>query len=240
MKIRILSSDATSGSIAVSADGQAWLQVNAALRPQPAQRSVVLTDARLDHVAGLLGLRDGPALELYCTPRVFEELTSEWPLLPVLDHYCGVHWHLLPIAGEQRSAEFRLPGVPGLLLKALAVEGEPPPHSPRRVDPAPGDTIALLIEDEARGERLFHAPVLTRLGEAERAWMAQAHCLLVGGLGDAPDNGVGELAGLGAGRKLLTQLPADHPWRGDADASRQQLAVHGIELAHDGMEIVLP
>ena len=52
MKIRVLGSDATSGSIAVSADGHAWLQVNATPR-QAASRHVVLTDARLDHVAGL-------------------------------------------------------------------------------------------------------------------------------------------------------------------------------------------
>jgi pyrroloquinoline quinone biosynthesis protein B len=165
MKIRVLGADAASGSIAVSADGQAWLQVNAAWRqhdepPWP----MLLTDARLDHVAGLLARRDGPPLELYCTPRVFEELTGELPLLPVLDHYCGVHWHLLPISGEQSSIEFRLAACPGLRLRALSLPGAPPPHSPHRDDPAVGDSIALLIEDERSGERLFHAPALSQVG----------------------------------------------------------------------------
>ncbi|HEV8689630.1 MAG TPA: MBL fold metallo-hydrolase, partial [Ideonella sp.] len=104
MKIRVLSAGAPGSSIAVSADGQGWLLINASpmwrppavgMPPGP-PRAVLLTDARLDHVAGLLGLRDGRPLELYCTPRVFEELTGELALLPVLDHYCGVHWHLLP------------------------------------------------------------------------------------------------------------------------------------------------
>lgn len=232
MKVRVLGSDATSGSIAVSTDGLTWLQVNAAMRPPAPRHAVLLTDARLDHVAGLLGLRDGPALELYCTPRVFEELTGEWPLLPVLDHYCGVHWHLLPIAGEQCSAEFRLPGCPGLRLRALAVDGLPPPHSARRDDPAAGDTIALLVEDETTGERLFHAPSLAQIGPVEREWMSRAHCVIVGGLHEP----LTDLATLSASRKLLTQLPADHPLRDSAGAARRQLAAHGIELACDGME----
>jgi pyrroloquinoline quinone biosynthesis protein B len=234
MKIRVLGSDATSGSIAVSADGQAWLQVNASPQ-QGASRQVVLTDARLDHVAGLLGLRVGPALDLYCTPRVFEELTGEWPLLPVLDHYCGVRWHLLPVAGDQCSAEFRLPGCPGLRLRALAVDGSPPLHSARRDDPTTGDTIALLIEDERTGERLFHAPVLDRVDPIGREWMQRAQCVLVGGMREP----LAELGTLSATRKLLTQLPPDHPLRDVAGPARRQLAAHGVELAHDGMEIVL-
>lgn len=235
MKIRVLGSDAASGSIAVSADGKGWLQVNAALRPAEPADAVLLTDAQLDHVAGLLCLRDSPALELYCTPRVFEELTGEWPLLPVLDHYCGVHWHLLPIAGEQLSIDFRLPACPGLRLRALAVGGMPPPHSARRDDPAPGDSIALLIEDELTGERLFHAPALGSIGPVEREWMARADCVLVGGLSEP----VMELSTLSAARKLLTQLPVNHPLRDAAGPARRQLAAHGIELAHDGMEIEL-
>jgi pyrroloquinoline quinone biosynthesis protein B len=234
MKILVLGSDASSGSIAVSADGQAWLQVNASAQ-QGASRQVVLTDARLDHVAGLLALRVGPALDLYCTPRVFEELTGEWPLLPVLDHYCGVRWHLLPVAGDQCSAEFRLPGCPGLRLRALAVDGSPPLHSARRDDPTIGDTIALLIEDEVSGDRLFHAPVLDRVDAVGREWMQRAQCVLVGGMREP----LAELATLSAARKLLTQLPLDHPLRDAAGPARRQLAAHGVELAHDGMEIVL-
>jgi pyrroloquinoline quinone biosynthesis protein B len=252
----------TPGSIAVSADGEGWLLINASpdlpqqLRDAPALQSpngcggpppirgILLTDARLDHVAGLLNLRDGPPLELYCTPRVFEELTGELALLPVLDHYCGVRWHLLPISGElgadqepaaQSSAEFRVPGCPGLRLRAIALPGSPPPHSPRRDDPAAGDTIGVLIEDEASGERLFHAPTLEAVGPVEREWMARAQCILVGGLHEP----LSELATLSATRKVLTEAQHDHPLLDEASAERRQLTAHGIEVAHDGMEIEL-
>ncbi len=240
MKIQVLGADTVGGAIAVSADGQAWLQINAAQRHADPLRAVLLTDARLDHVAGLLSLREGPPLELYCTPRVFEELTGDLALLPVLDHYCGVHWHLLPIsgdlAGDHASADFRIPGCPGLRLRAVALPGLPPPHSPRRNDPAAGDAIALLIEDELSGERLFHAPALQEAGPVEREWMARAQCVLVGGLPEP----LSELGTLSAARKVLTQLPHDHPLLDEDGAARRQLAAHGIEVAHDGMEIELP
>lgn len=249
------------GSIAVSADGQGWLLINASpelaqqLRDTPALqaagehgapppiRAVLLTDARLDHVAGLLNLRDGPPLELYCTPRVFEELTGDLALLPVLDHYCGVRWHLLPISGElgdeaddnQCSTEFHVPGVPGLRLRAVALPGSPPPHSARRDDPAAGDAIALLIEDERSGERLFHAPSLQHIGPTEREWMAHAQCILVGGLHEP----LQALAELSASRKVLTEARHDQPLLDEASAERHQLEAHGIEVAHDGMEIEL-
>jgi pyrroloquinoline quinone biosynthesis protein B len=251
----------TPGSVAVSADGQGWLLVNASpelaqqLRETPALqsrheadaappiRAVLLTDARLEHVAGLLSLRDGPPLELYCTPRVFEELTSELALLPVLDHYCGVRWHLLPISGElsgeatgaQISTEFRVPGCPGLRLRAVALPGLPPAHSARRGDPAAGDAIALLIEDECSGERLFHAPSLQHIGPTERDWMARASCILVGGL----DEPLSELATVCAPRKVLTEAQHDQALLDEGSAERRQLAAHGIEVAHDGMEIDL-
>jgi len=255
----------TPGSIAVSADGQGWLLINASpelaqqLRDTPALqagtpaggehgalppiRAVLLTDARLDHVAGLLNLRDGPPLELYCTPRVFEELTGQLALLPVLDHYCGVHWHLLPISGEMSdepgaapcSTEFRVPGCPGLRLTAVALPGSPPPHSARRDDPAAGDAIALLIEDERSGERLFHAPSLQHIGPAEREWMSHAKCILVGGLHEP----LHDLATLPAQRKVLTEARHDQPLLDEAGPERHQLAAHGIEVAHDGMEIEL-
>ena len=66
------------------------------------------TDAQIDHITGLLSLRDGPPIHLYATPAVFEELTHNLPVLPMLEHYCGVHWHMVPVAGDRRIAERQL------------------------------------------------------------------------------------------------------------------------------------
>ncbi|WP_284620465.1 pyrroloquinoline quinone biosynthesis protein PqqB [Aquabacterium humicola] len=274
----------TQSSIAVSADGERWVLINASpdigqqLRAHPLLHprsmvppklrdtpiaAVVLMDAQIDHVTGLLSLREGPPIELYCTPCVFEDLTSGLPLLPALEHYCGVHWHVLPVAGEESEAAFRIPALPGLALTALAIPGKAPPYSPHRNDSATGDNIALVIDDLASGERLFYAPGLAAIGDAERAWMAGASCVMVDGtfwtddemaaaglrperaveLGHLPQSGTGgmldALAPLPARRKVLIHINNSNPILDEDSPQRTELARHGIEVAHDGMEIDL-
>ena len=121
----------TQSSIAVSADGESGccsthrptsasrsaatpqLHPRGGLRDTPI-KAVVLMDAQIDHVTGLLGLREGPCIDVYATPCVFEDLTTGLPLLNVLQHYCGTRWHMLPVAGEQTRAEFRIDGFASL------------------------------------------------------------------------------------------------------------------------------
>ena len=87
----------TQSSIAVSADGEQWILFNAspdlrqqifdndilhpsgALRASPI-KAVVLTNADVDHVAGLLNLRESQAFNLYGTPRVLSVLVREHDL----------------------------------------------------------------------------------------------------------------------------------------------------------------
>jgi pyrroloquinoline quinone biosynthesis protein B len=169
MKILVLGSRVA----AVSADGQSWVLLNAApdiagqIRSHPelqprggsadgaAIKAVVLLDAQIDHVIGLLGLRDGPAIDLHATPSVFEDLTTGLPLLNVLQHYCGTRWHMLPVAGERERAEFTIGGFPSLRFTALAVPGRAPPYSPNRRDQGVGDNIALLVEDLLDGRSVM-------------------------------------------------------------------------------------
>src|SRR3954462_13557176 len=81
----------TQASIAVSADGERWLLVNASpdlrqqllqtksLWPRKAPRhspidAVLLTSGEIDHVAGLLSLRESQPFKLWATPRILEIL----------------------------------------------------------------------------------------------------------------------------------------------------------------------
>jgi pyrroloquinoline quinone biosynthesis protein B len=169
----------TQSSIAVSADGESWVLLNASpdighqIRSHPQLHSrpdelhgvrgapikaVVLLDAQIDHVTGLLGLREGPCIDLYATPCVFEDLTTGLPLLNVLQHYCGTRWHMLPVAGDRACAEFAIEGFDSLRFTALAIPGEAPPYSPHRREQAVGDTIALRVEDLRDGQCLFYSP----------------------------------------------------------------------------------
>lgn len=202
-------------------------------------RAVVLTDAQLEHVGGLLGLRNGRAIELYATPAVFEDLTSTLPVLPVLQHYCGVHWHVVPVAGDTRVAAFRVEGMPQLEFTALATQMPAPPHSAHHSQPLVGDSIALAVRDRVTGQRVFCAPGLTRIGAQEFDWMREADCLLVDGLAQGPTTAPpGHHPGW---MDLLSSLPARHKvlFADDAAPSRQALAERGIALAYDGLQIEL-
>ena len=277
----------TQSSIAVSADGESWVLLNASpdigqqirshpqLHPRPGLseglrstpiKAVVLTDAQIDHATGLLGLREGPCIDLYATPAVFEDLTTGLPLLNVLQHYCGTRWHMLPVAGDQVSAPFEIDGFASLRFTALAIPGKAPPYSPHRHDQEVGDNIALLVEDLRDGRRLFYSPGLARVGEQELRWMSDADCLLVDGtfwdeeemllaglsgktaaeLGHLPQTASGTRAGMvdvmqatSARRKVLIHINNSNPILDEDSAQRRLLDAHGIEVSYDGMEITL-
>lgn len=273
----------TQSSIAVSGDGESWVLLNASpdigqqirshaqLHPRGGLRdtpikAVVLMDAQIDHVTGLLGLREGPCIDVYATPCVFEDLTTGLPLLNVLQHYCGTRWHMLPVAGEQTSAEFRIEGFASLRFTALAIPGMAPPYSPHRREQLVGDNIALFIEDLNDGARLFYSPGLAEVGRQELHWMREADCLLVDGtfweeeemrlaglsrktateMGHLPQTASAARAGMvdamqasSARRKVLIHINNSNPILDEDSAQRRLLDAHGIEVAYDGMEITL-
>ncbi len=275
----------TQSSIAVSPDGEHWVLLNASpdigtqLRQSPALhpreghgkrhtpiQAVVLMDAQIDHVTGLLSLREGPPIQLYCTPCVEEDLSTGLPLLNVLKHYAGVNLHRLPIEGEQNSADFHIAGIEHLTFRAVAIPGKAPPYSPHRHDPQTGDNIALFVTDTRTGQRLFYAPGLGDVGPQELDWLASADCVLVdgtfwtedemitAGLGTKPAASMGHLPqsdqpgrpgmiavldGIPARRKVLIHINNSNPILLDDSEQRHTLALHGIEVAFDGMEIEL-
>ena len=280
---RVRARERTQSSLAVSGDGVSWVLLNASpdigeqirrhppLHPRQGLRdspikAVVLMDAQIDHVTGLLGLREGPCIDLYATRCVFEDLTSGLPLLDVLQHYCGTRWHPLAIDGARTRFEFEIEAAPNLRFTALAIPGKAPPYSPHRREQVVGDNIALRIEDRADGSSLFYSPGLAQVGEDELAWMNAADCVLVdgtfwqhdemqrAGLGGKTAADMGHLAQQGApgrpgmldalrdvraSRKVLIHINNSNPILDEDSAPRRMLDSLGIEVAHDGMEIQL-
>lgn len=207
------------------------LPLAAAGLADPDIRTVVLTDAQLEHVGGLLALRAGAPIDLYATPAVFEELSAHLPVLPALQHYCGVHWRVIPVAGDRPSAAFRVAGLPTLEFVALATPTRPLPHSPQHRCVI-GDHIALVVRDLVSGSQVFCAPGLGRPGPAELEWMRTCDCVLLGATSLERGRGA-------AGLDWVEELPARLKLTlTEADAKRaQRLAGSGIAIAHDGMEI---
>ena len=263
----------TQSSIAVSANGTDWVLINAspdiltqiratpALQPARAPRdsgiaAVMLMDAQIDHVTGLLMLREGRELPLYCTAQVWRELNDGLPLARVLSHYCGVDRHALPLDGS-----VHVPGIDGIRFTPLALTSKAPPYSDHRNDPHPGDNIGLLIEDDTSGKSVFYAPGLGAIEPHVEAALHRADCVLVDGtfwrademielglspktaadMGHLPQAGEGGmiavLDAIGTRRKVLIHINNTNPILDDDSEQRALLARHGIEVAFDGMEI---
>jgi pyrroloquinoline quinone biosynthesis protein B len=265
----------TQSSIAVSGDGENWVLINASpdirqqladaphMQPNRGLRdtaisAVLLIDSQIDHTTGLLTLREGKRLPIYCTSNVEADLTSGFPLFSMLSHYCGVDWQQIQPEGQS----FTIPEAPGLEFAALPIASAAPPYSPHRQDPHPGDTIALRITDPASGKKLFYAPGLGAHDADTRAWMAESDLLLVDGtfwtedemitrgvgtkpaasMGHLPqsgENGMIELLRPMPARKVLIHINNTNPILDEDSAERKILADEGIEVAHDGLQLTL-
>lgn len=233
------------GAIALSDRGERWALLNVApnvadqLSADPSLRhhagladaevrTIVLTDAQVDHVSGLLSLRDGAPIALYCTPAVFEALSQNMPVLQVLQQYCGVHWHVIPVAGEALSASFRVEAVPELEFTALATEALTPARlEPHEIPVSAGHSIALAVRDLRTGQRLFCAAGGQVLGEPQLDWLRSADCVLLDDHTVWPDRQDAPPPDWRASRKVLMARP-------DSGVNRD-----GFEPAYDGMVIEL-
>lgn len=231
MKLRVQGAHAndkargTSSLMLSPGDDDAWCRVDAGhvVRGDGGDATVVLTGMQRDQVGGLLDLRNGAPIDLYATPTVFEHLTLALPLLPVLQQFCGVQWHLIPVAGEQRSADFTIERFPTLRLTALTSS-----------EAATGERIALAVRDERSDARLFvvHGASLESAAfDAMLDWMKDADCVVV------------DRAPHGAGRLWLDRLAlAGRPRKLVLDANgsdRSLIAASGVECADQAMEFEL-
>ncbi|HEV2749652.1 MAG TPA: pyrroloquinoline quinone biosynthesis protein PqqB [Gemmatimonadales bacterium] len=189
----------TQSSVAISADGERWVVLNASpdlrtqlsmhppLWPPPAPRAkrgspvaaVVLTDGEIDHTLGLLLLRESDArLPVYAPAGVTALLGNEWPLYRVLSAYSGVDARTLEEGRPIVLADGA--GVPlGLCCSATAVARRPPRYA--RSAPAGTFDLGLRITDERTGGIFAYVPTAGSVDEALRRIAAGAHLLMFDG-----------------------------------------------------------
>ncbi|BCX82910.1 pyrroloquinoline quinone biosynthesis protein B [Methylomarinovum caldicuralii] len=265
----------TQSSIAVSEDGDNWvlfnaspdirfqLEANPPLQPKRGVRdtgirAIVLIDAQIDHTTGLLILRESTSpLEIYCADPVHRDLTSGFPVLTMLGHYCGVHRHPLPIDGSA----FQIPGFDDLRFYSHALVSKAPPYSPHRNDPHPGDNVGVIVEQISSGRKLYYAPGLGEIEPHVFEAMQAADCVLVDGtfwtddemkkvgsakkareIGHLPQSGPGGMIEVlnrlpRETRRILIHINNTNPILDEDSPERRQLTEAGIEVAYDTMEI---
>jgi pyrroloquinoline quinone biosynthesis protein B len=249
-----------------SPDILSQLQANPDLQPGRAIRdsaiaAIILVDGQVDHTTGLYMLREAVRpWPLWCSDSTFADLTGGNPVLGVLSHFCGVDRRRIALD----DAGFRVDGMPGVRWQALPVAGKPAPYSPNRDSPVPGDNLALVIEDRASGRTAVYAPGLSAIDDRTWRAMQAAACVLVDGTFWSDDEmirlrisskrarDIGHLAQSGPGgmlewldrlprgtRRILIHINNTNPILDEASPQHAELTGRGIEVARDGMEIVL-
>jgi pyrroloquinoline quinone biosynthesis protein B len=193
----------TQTSLAVTADGERWVLLNAApdlraqieanppLHPRPAPgevrhspiAAVVLTGGEVDGIAGLLTLRERHAFALYAGAPVLAVLRDN----PIFN---AVNPAIVPRRALPPGAPLLLAdaaGEPlGLRVEAFAVPGKVPlfQEPPDGADPGrteAGETVGLALRAAAGGPTLLFIPGCAALTPALRARIAGADTVLFDG-----------------------------------------------------------
>jgi pyrroloquinoline quinone biosynthesis protein B len=267
-------------SIAVTADGKRWVLLNASpdlrqqiserpqLHPLPdsARRSspisaVVLTNADVDHTAGLLSLRERQMLAVYGHARVLDVLAAN-TIFNVLD---GKFVARRPIALDTPFELSDHNGQSlGITLLAFAVPGKVALwlEDVSDIGASPGDTIGLMLA--APGSRpFFYIPGCAALNPDVGSRLLGAALvffdgtlwrddeMIVQGVGSKTGQRMGHMscsgetgtmaafASLNVDRKVFIHINNTNPLLLDDSPERAMAARLGWEVAYDGMEIVL-
>ncbi len=274
----------TQSSLAVSDDGKRWFLFNASpdLRQQIAANPVlqpasdaslrhspitgaVLTNADVDHVAGLLNLRESQPLSLYATPRVLGvlEANSIFNVLnPAFVERRALTLDrpepLLDAAGTDAGLEITPFAVPGKVALWLEDESRGPDFG--SVDE---DTIALEVRSTTGAAAFHYMPACAAITDAVRERVRGTPLLFFDGtlwvddemirdgvgvktgrrMGHTSISGDGGslhgLDGLGIGRRIFIHLNTTNPVLSAGTPERRTVEAAGWEVAYDGMEVVL-
>jgi pyrroloquinoline quinone biosynthesis protein B len=268
--------------VAVSADDRHWFLLNASpdlraqieatreLHPRGAVRQtpiagIVLTNADLDHVLGLLLLREFQPLRLHSTPsvrRILLEDNSAFGMLRQFEDQLA--WEEIRPGGV-----FRLrgggPESPAIDGEARRVPGRYPAYvtAARREQLAAEEAVLGLILRAPGGARLAYFPGLPEITEAWLEDASRCDVLLVDGtfwtddelvrtrgagktarqMGhvplSGPDGTIARLASLTRTRKVFVHVNNTNPMLNEDGPEHAAVRAAGFEVARDGLEIVL-
>jgi len=261
----------TQSSLAIRGEDGPWFLVNASpdLRQQietltrghvddvraPPIAGVLLTDAEIDHTAGLLLLRESAApVRVFGAAGVERALTDGFPVVPMLERYCGIEWQTLE-PGRQQPLDGS-----DLVVEPFPSGGDAPRYLGSDVEL---EASGLIVRDRVTGGVVTYVPGLATLDESVIARFAESDLVLVDGtfwhdddltqmgisdrtardMGHTPLAGPGgtldALAGLERPRKVLVHINNTNPILFEDSAERDEVVRAGVEVAYDGLEIEL-
>ncbi|GAB5468236.1 MAG: pyrroloquinoline quinone biosynthesis protein PqqB [Rhodospirillales bacterium] len=259
----------TQSSLAVSGDGETWALLNAspdlraqlaavpALHPRTLRdsplHSVLLTNGDLDHIAGLLSLRERQAFSLFATAEILEHLAAN-PVFAALDSKLVQRRAIalerpFALTDSVTATLFAVPGKVPLYLEGetveTALEGE--------------QTVGVLLE--AGGKRAYYIPGCAAMTPALAARLTGASLVFFDGtlwrddemqrlglgaktgrrMGHMPVSGaegsLAAFAGLGVTRKVYVHLNNSNPLLRPGSPERREVEAAGWSVAHDGLAV---
>jgi len=270
----------TEDALAVSADCEAWYLLNASgdvrrqlescprLHPRAPRHTplagIVLTNGDVDHIIGLINLREAQAFSIYGTNRVLGILKSNSvfqvlaePLVPRIT---------LPL---DQPVQIKGDGTDlGLTVEAFAVPGKialylEDASAGKDLGTQEGDTIGLKVTDPAAKTSFFYIPGCATIDDKLAKRLKGASVVFFDGTlftddemieqglldktgarmghismsGDA--GSISTFSKLGVGRLIYVHINNSNPALDENSAARKAIDGAGWEVGYDGLEVRL-
>jgi pyrroloquinoline quinone biosynthesis protein B len=215
---------------------------------------VLLTNADLDHVLGLLSLREGGRLNIHATSAVRGTLTDHLGIASVLDVFCGTSWHEPPVTVFAPLIGGRLQ------YRAIVLPGTPPPFA-RGTSNGGAHSVAYQFLDQRTGGRVLVAPDVAGVNDGLHEALATSDAVLFDGtfwtdnelsLVTSTDRGAAAmghvtikdgsldlLGKLAARRKIYFHINNTNPILSQDSPEKIAVEAAGITIGYDGLEFEL-
>jgi pyrroloquinoline quinone biosynthesis protein B len=267
----------TQSQLAVTADDNTWLLINASpdlrqqlinnpeIHPDPTRglrntpvAGIILTSADLDHVLGLLLMREFTPVRIYATRPVISILKKN-SFFQMLDRLPGQsRWTEI-----EPNVSFQAGG--GLTCTPIALSNSLPTYiseEDRSTLNPTGATIGLILED-SKGARAAYLPALPSVSASLKQLLSTCSTIFIDGtfwsddelqriqpgtplarsMGHLPINGpdgsLETLKNLKDTRKIYTHINNTNPILQQQSSERRAVEDAGWEVAWDGLEISL-
>jgi len=264
--------------VAISEDGRSWFLLGASpdlrsqiestpeLHPREGVRQspiagVVLANADLDHVLGLLMLRELQPLRVYATPsvrRILREDNSMFAMLQRIPKQVSWEDIKLELQFTLRDAQ----GNSGPQIQALSLATHYPAYvtAERQARLAPGEaSLGFLIQSQS-GKHLAYMPAVPQLDEKLLRQLEACNVVLFDGTFWSDDElirvqGSGQTAGqmghipvqeilaklaeVRRPRKIFLHINNTNPMLDETSAQYREVRAAGWEVAEDGWQVDL-
>jgi pyrroloquinoline quinone biosynthesis protein B len=269
----------TQAQLAVSSDGNSWfllgaspdlrsqIEATSSLHPQKGLRQspiagVVLASADLDHVLGLLLLRELQPMRVYATESVTRLLREDNSMFRMLNRVPEqVEWSSLRV-GESIALSDARGRDSGLRCEAIALGSKFPAYvgTKRLAELVAQEALVGLIITDSNNKKLGYFPSVPEVNQALLARLDEVDVLFfdgtfwsddelirVQGAGQTarqmghlpvsePEGSLVRLAGLRHPRKIFVHINNTNPMLNEAGAEHRQVRAAGWEVAEDGWQ----